>query len=59
MDRRQDHASGQTDYLLEDGRELDIYYENPEKIGDLWYPSKIRIELSRYAVTLRIKDILI
>jgi len=42
---------------LEDGRELDIFYENPEKSGDVWYPSKIRIELSRYAVTLRIKDI--
>ncbi len=42
---------------LEDGRELDISYENPEKTGDTWYPSKIRIELSRYAVVLRIKDI--
>ena len=41
---------------VEDGRELDISYENPDKIGDSWYPSKIRIELSRYAVTLRIKD---
>ncbi|HMK48596.1 MAG TPA: hypothetical protein VK435_00965, partial [Thermodesulfovibrionales bacterium] len=36
---------------VEDGRELDIYYENPEKSGDLWYPSKIRIELSKNALT--------
>jgi outer membrane lipoprotein-sorting protein len=42
---------------LEDGRELNISYENPEKTGDIWYPSKIRIELSRYTVTLKIKDI--
>jgi len=42
---------------LEDGRELDIFYENPEVSDDIWYPSKIRIELSRYAVVLRIKDI--
>jgi len=42
---------------LEDGRELDVSYENPEKAGDIWYPSKIRIALSRYSVTLKIKDI--
>lgn len=42
---------------LEDGREFNFYYENPEKLGDVWYPSKIRIELSRYSVTLKIKDI--
>lgn len=43
--------------FLEEGKELNIYYENPEKTGNLWYPSKIRIELSRYAVTLQVKDI--
>jgi hypothetical protein len=42
---------------LEEGRQLNIYYENPEKAGDIWYPSRIRIELSKYAVTLKIKDI--
>ncbi len=41
---------------LDDGRELDIFYENPENNGDTWYQSKIRIELSRYAVTLKVKD---
>lgn len=43
--------------FLEDGRELNIYYDDPEKAGDFWYPAKIRIELSRYAVTLKVKDI--
>ena len=42
---------------LEDGREFNFYYENPEKAGDIWYPSKIRIEFSKYSVTLKIKDI--
>jgi hypothetical protein len=42
---------------LEENRQLNIYYENPEKAGDIWYPSRIRIELSKYAVTLKIKDI--
>jgi len=43
--------------FLEDGSELDVYYENPEKKGDIWYPSKIKIDLSEYSVTLKIKDI--
>ena len=43
---------------LEDRRQLSIYYDNPVKVGDLWYPSKIRIELARYAVTLTVKDML-
>lgn len=42
---------------LEDGREFNISYEKPEKAGDIWYPSKIRIELLNYSVTLKIKDI--
>ena len=43
---------------LDDGRELNIFYENPEKTGNIWYPAKIRIELAKYAVTLKIKDML-
>jgi hypothetical protein len=43
--------------FLEDGRELMIYYEDNEKAGDVWYPAKMRIELSKYSVTLKIKDI--
>jgi len=43
--------------FFEDGRQLTISYENPEKVNDMWYPSKIRIELLNYSVTLKIKDI--
>jgi hypothetical protein len=43
---------------LEDNRELWFYYEKPEKLGDVWYPSKIRIELSRYAVILEFDEML-
>jgi hypothetical protein len=42
---------------LEEGKELDMSYEDPEKAGDVWYPAKIRIELSGCSVTLKIKDI--
>jgi hypothetical protein len=42
---------------LEDDRELRFYYENPENAGDIWYPSKVRIEFSKYSVTLKIKGI--
>ena len=42
---------------LEDGRELNVYYGSPERMGNCWYPSKIRIELYRYAVILEVKDI--
>jgi hypothetical protein len=42
---------------LSDGRELLITYELPRQISGNWYPSRIRIELSRYAVTLVIKEL--
>jgi outer membrane lipoprotein-sorting protein len=42
---------------LENGRDLHMSYEDMEKTGDVWYPSVITIELSQYAVRLRIKDI--
>ncbi|MBI5187487.1 MAG: hypothetical protein HZA07_00190 [Nitrospirae bacterium] len=42
---------------LEDGRELKVYYEGSEKEGDIWYPAKMKLELSKYSVTLRIKSI--
>jgi hypothetical protein len=41
---------------LEDGKELIMYYAEPEQMGNIWYPSKIRIELQKYAVTLTIKE---
>jgi hypothetical protein len=43
---------------LEDDRELWFYYEEPEMMGDAWYPSKIRIELSRYSLTLEFDEML-
>ena len=43
--------------FLKDGSELNIQYGNPEKAGDVWYPSKIKIDLSEYSVTLKIKEI--
>lgn len=42
---------------LEDGRELAVIYEEPDEIGGIWFPSRMRIELSRYVVSLRIKSI--
>ncbi|OGW38868.1 MAG: hypothetical protein A2Y97_12120 [Nitrospirae bacterium RBG_13_39_12] len=41
---------------LEDDRELMFYYENPENAGDIWYPSKIRVEFSKYSLTLNFKE---
>jgi outer membrane lipoprotein-sorting protein len=43
--------------FLKDGSELNIQYGNPEKAGDIWYPSKIMIDLSEYSMTLKIKEI--
>lgn len=42
---------------LDNGRELNVFYEEPANSGEFWYPSKMRIELTRYAVTLKIKTI--
>ncbi|MBI5204709.1 MAG: hypothetical protein HZA11_07320 [Nitrospirae bacterium] len=42
---------------LDNGRELRILYEGPVSNGNFWYPSKIKIELSRYTVKLQIKTI--
>lgn len=43
--------------LLEDGRELFINYGDNEKFGDVWYPSSISINLLKYSVKLKVKDI--
>jgi len=42
---------------LDDGRELRIFYEEPVKSGEFWYPSRMRIELSKYLVRIKIKTI--
>jgi hypothetical protein len=43
---------------LSDGRELVITYESPEKMNEIWYPTKIRIQLAQYSVTLVIRELL-
>jgi len=43
---------------LEDDRELWFYYEKPKMMGDIWFPSKIRIELSQYAVIIEFDKML-
>jgi hypothetical protein len=43
--------------FLKDGIELNIQYGNPEKADNIWYPSKIKIDLSEYSMTLKIKEI--
>ena len=40
---------------FEDGKVLNVYYDNPTKENDVWYHSKIRIEFLQYAMTLTIK----
>jgi hypothetical protein len=41
---------------FEDGKVLNVYYDNPTKENDVWYQSKIRIEFLQYAVTFTIKQ---
>jgi hypothetical protein len=36
-------------------KELNIYYEEPARENDLWYQSKIRIEIPRYSIKLTVK----
>lgn len=43
---------------LEDDLYLDITYDEPEKINDVWYPQKMLVQLSGYKLTLIIKDML-
>jgi hypothetical protein len=42
---------------LNDGKELRIYYEEPENSKDVWYPSSMKIEFLNYVVRLHIKRI--
>jgi hypothetical protein len=42
---------------LEDGRELDVMYGEPDRISGIWFPSRMRIGLSRYSVNLKIKTL--
>lgn len=42
---------------LEDGRQLEVFYHEPYDMNGFVFPSRIRIELSRYAFNIRIKDL--
>jgi len=42
---------------LDPGKELRISYEEPANSNGFWYPSRMKIELSKYVVKLQIKSI--
>lgn len=42
---------------LEDGRQLTVLYGEPALMEGGWFPSKMRIELSRQSVNLKIKSL--
>ena len=42
---------------FDDGKQLTVFYDNPAQVKGVWYQSKMRIELSRYAVTLTLREI--
>lgn len=42
---------------LEEDNQLEVFYYEPIEINGFVFPSRIRIELSRYAVNLRIRDL--
>lgn len=42
---------------FDDGKQLTVFYDNPAQVKGVWYQSKMRIELSRYAVVLTVKEI--
>jgi outer membrane lipoprotein-sorting protein len=42
---------------FDSGKELRISYEEPANSNGFWYPSRMKIELSKYTVKLKIKSI--
>jgi hypothetical protein len=42
---------------LDEGRQLTVYYDEPALMGGMWFPSKMKIELSSQSVSLRIKTL--
>jgi len=42
---------------LDDGKRLDVIYEDPAFMDGVWFPSKMRIALSRQVVNLRIESL--
>lgn len=56
LDRKTMLPQKQTIYF-DNGKQLTVFYDNPAQIKGVWYQSKMRIELSRYAVTLNVREI--
>jgi hypothetical protein len=46
------------DIYFEDGKVLNVFYDDPTKENDIWYQSKIRIEFLQYSVTFTIRHML-
>jgi hypothetical protein len=42
---------------LDEGRQLDVIYEDPTFLDGVWFPSKMRIALSHQSVNLRIETL--
>jgi hypothetical protein len=42
---------------FDDGRQLTVFYDSPAQAKGVWYQSSMRIELSRYTVTLTVREI--
>jgi len=42
---------------LDDGEQLNIYYEEPALENNRWYQSRVRIEFLQYAVSLSVKTL--
>ncbi|MDP2156185.1 MAG: hypothetical protein Q8K68_00570 [Nitrospirota bacterium] len=56
LDRKTMLPQKQTIYF-DNGKQLTVFYDNPAQAKGVWYQSKMRIELSRYAVTLNVREI--
>lgn len=42
---------------FDDGKQLTVFYDNPLQTNGVWYQSRMRIELARYAVILTVREI--
>lgn len=43
---------------LENGKKLEISYQDPVLVDGIWFPSKIRIKLARYSVNIAVKTLI-
>ncbi len=42
---------------FDDGKQVTVFYDMPAQAKGVWYQSRMRIELSRYVVTLTVREI--